>query len=57
MPIHMNKVPNAKGYYYYQWGQHGKKYVFYEHDLNSQHRAYQKAIKQAEAAYSHGYKH
>jgi hypothetical protein len=38
---------------YFQWGNHGAKYYF--HDSKTESKAYDKALRQARAAYSHGY--
>jgi hypothetical protein len=53
MPIHLGY--NSYGHYY-QWGYHGKKYYFNYHDKRSEKNAYKKAVKQAQAAYSNGYR-
>jgi hypothetical protein len=52
MPIHRgrdNKGP------YFQWGNQ-KKYYYMAGDRRSRERAYQRAVKQAQAIYSHGYR-
>lgn len=52
MPIHRGK--DSKGPYY-QWGSQ-KKYYYIPGDTKSRERAYGKAVKQAQAIYSTGYK-
>jgi hypothetical protein len=51
MPIHRGYDQSG---YYYQWGNHGHRYHFY--DEKTEKKAYEKAVKQAQAAYAHGYK-
>jgi hypothetical protein len=53
MPIHLGHDSNGQ---YWQWGYHGHKYYFNAMNDKSEELAYQKAIRQAQAAYSHGYK-
>jgi hypothetical protein len=52
MPIHRGR--DSKGYYY-QWGSQ-KKYYYIPGNIQSREKAYNKAVKQAQAIYSHGYK-
>lgn len=53
MPI--NRKKDTKGYYY-QWGNHGKKYYYTANNPRSRDMAKSKAVKQAQAVYSSGYK-
>lgn len=53
MPIHRKK---DKYGYFYQWGTKGTKYYFNPLIMNSEMRAYSKAIRQMRAIYSSGYK-
>lgn len=41
---------------YYQWGDSGKKYPYTIGDVSSREIARSKAVKQAQAAYSAGYR-
>lgn len=50
MPIRMRSDKKGE---YYQWGNNGKKYYFY--DDKTQEIAYNNSLRQARAAYSHGY--
>lgn len=52
MPIH--RGTDSKGPYY-QWGDRAK-YYYKPGNARSREAAYKKAAKQAQAAYSHGYK-
>ncbi len=52
MPIH-NKKDNLGSYYI--WGFHGKKYYYNSSSKRSQKIAYNKAVKQAQAAHANGY--
>lgn len=52
MPIHRGK--DSKGCFY-QWGGRTK-YYYTARDKASRDRAYNKALKQAQAAYAHGYR-
>jgi hypothetical protein len=52
MPIHKGKDSNG---YFYQWG-HQKKYYYNPYSQHSQNQAYLRAVQQAKAIYSHGYK-
>jgi len=51
MPIQLKE--DKKGFYY-QWGNHGAKYYF--NSLKIEEIAYNKALRQQRAIYSHGYK-
>lgn len=53
MPIHRSRDDHG---YFFQWGNHGAKYYFNDHNHKSMMDAYNKAIQQSRAAYSHGYK-
>lgn len=53
MPIHAGYDQNG---WYYQWGDHGKKYYYQHGDDVSKYQAYQSSLKQAQAAYAHGYR-
>lgn len=53
MPIHKGKDING---YYYQWGNHGKRYYYNINSELSRKRAHKKAIIQKIAAIYHGYK-
>jgi len=53
MPIHIKSNNLGK---YFQWGNHGAKYYFDPKNKKSIMFSYNKAVKQAQAAYSHGYK-
>lgn len=53
MPIH--KSYDSKGYYY-QWGNHGKKYYFNKDCSSCKKRAYNKAKKQMIAIYASGWR-
>jgi hypothetical protein len=60
MPIHSSYEPadsitGTNGFYYYQWGGHGKKYKYDPNDPESEQEAYQLAARQARAAHSNGY--
>jgi|HubBroStandDraft_5_1064220.scaffolds.fasta_scaffold54382_4 hypothetical protein len=52
MPIRRGK--DWKGSYM-AWGRHGKHYYYIPGDRFSRERAYRNALRQAQAAYSHGY--
>lgn len=52
MPVH--KGSDEQGHYY-QWGNRGKKYYFVVGDMKDESNAYQAALRQARAAYAHGY--
>lgn len=41
---------------YYQWGNHGKKYYYISGNVRSRTIAYNKSLKQAQAAYASGYR-
>jgi len=45
----------AEGYYY-QWGEHGKKYFFDPKDPQSETEAKSSATRQGRAAHAHGYR-
>lgn len=53
MPIH--RRVNKEGTYY-QWGNSGKKYYYQPKNKKSRTIAYNKAARQAAAAYASGYK-
>lgn len=53
MPIH--RESDSKGSYY-QWGNHGKKYYYVSGNERSRKIAYSKAVKQARAIYSTGWR-
>jgi hypothetical protein len=53
MPVHSGK--DSKGPYK-QWGDSGAKYHYEPGDAESRKRAEDKATKQGQAAYAHGYK-
>jgi hypothetical protein len=53
MPIHEGK--DDKGTFY-QWGQRGKKYYYKSFSDRSKKIAYNRALRQARAAYAHGYR-
>jgi len=53
MPIHRNNDSNG---YYFQWGNHGKKYYFNRNSNDSIINAYNKALLQMRAIYYSGYK-
>lgn len=53
MPIHTGQ--DIKGHFY-QWGGQGKKYYYDPKSEQSKEAAKHKAGKQAQAAYSHGYR-
>ena len=56
MPIKRITVSShGKKYGAYQWGNHGKAYRYELGDVRARKRAYEKAIRQAQAAHSHGY--
>jgi hypothetical protein len=56
MPIHSGYEPTENGgFYYYQWGNHGKKYEYNPNDPESERMAYESAARQAAAAHAHGY--
>jgi hypothetical protein len=48
-----NQLTGAKGYYYYQYGNHGKKYPYDPKDPSSEQAAYQSAVRQAQAIHAH----
>lgn len=52
MPIHHGKDKKGE---YYQWG-NKKKYYYKKNNYISKIEAYEKAVKQAQAIYSSGYK-
>lgn len=54
MPIHSEKDEDGKSYY--QWGNHGKRYYYNPKNKKSKNDAYEKAVKQAQAAYAHGWR-
>jgi hypothetical protein len=59
MPIHSgyanpDSITGTKGYYYYQYGTHGKKYPYDPSDSASEQAAYQSAVRQAQAIHAHG---
>jgi hypothetical protein len=59
MPIHSGFIPvdvNGVGGYFYQWGNHGKKYFYDPNDSTSENDAYILAAKQSAAAHASGYK-
>ena len=53
MPIHRGK---DIGGYYFQWGEHGKKYYYRTTDRYDRLSAYKKAVKQMRAIYKSGYR-
>ncbi len=53
MPIHESKDRDG---YYFQWGNHGKKYYYNPYNQKSRAIAYNKSLRQARAIYSSGYK-
>jgi hypothetical protein len=53
MPVHRGS--NKYGYYY-QWGNHGKKYYYVPNNVKSRNLSYALATIQGRAAYAHGYK-
>jgi hypothetical protein len=54
MPIHRSK--DSRGRPFYMWGKHGARYFYISGNAESRERAYAKAVKQAQAAYAHGYR-
>lgn len=52
MPIHRGRDNVGP---YYQWGNE-KKYYYVSGDIWSRQRAYQRALRQAQAIYAHGYR-
>ena len=54
MPVH--EGIDIEGGYYYQWGQHGKKYYFDPNDPQDEKDAQEKAARQGRAAHAHGYR-
>jgi hypothetical protein len=56
MPIHQGYTTrNGKTYGYYQWGNQ-KKYLYIPGNERSRKMARQKAVRQAQAVYSAGYR-
>lgn len=55
MPISRRK-DGKSGRWYYQWGQHGKKYYYETGNRESRLAAHNKALRQAYAAYANGYR-
>ncbi len=53
MPTRMHHT--AEGWYY-QWGDHGKKYFFNPDDPDAKKQAKEKADRQGRAAYASGYR-
>jgi len=53
MPIYHRR--DSKGCYM-QWGNHGAKYYYKAGNQKSHDEAYRRAVRQAQAAYAHGYK-
>jgi len=53
MPVAMHHTPEG---WYYQWGEHGKKYFFDPADPDSENEAKHKAGLQGRAAHAHGYR-
>ena len=53
MPVHKGK--DEKGYYY-QWGEHGKRYYYDTKDNESREKARQKSLRQARAIFAHSYR-
>jgi hypothetical protein len=53
MPV--EKHHTSEGWYY-QWGEHGKKYFFDPDDSQSETLAKKNAGRQGRAAYAHGYR-
>ena len=53
MPVAMHHTSEG---WYYQWGEHGKKYFFDPADPESENEAKRKAGLQGRAAHAHGYR-
>ena len=53
MPIHRGRDRNGS---YYQYGNHGKRYYYKSNNQEARKNAKQKAIRQAIAIYSSGYR-
>ncbi len=53
MPVKMHHTIEG---WYFQWGEHGKKYFFDPDDPSSKSRAKSNAERQGRAAFAHGYR-
>jgi len=53
MPVHMDKDEFG---WYYQWGNHGKKYYFDETSQVSRDKAHEKAVRQGIAVHATGWR-
>lgn len=53
MPVKMHHTVEG---WYFQWGEHGKKYFFDPDDPSSKSKAKNNAARQGRAAFAHGYR-
>jgi len=53
MPV---KIHHPSERWYYQWGEHGKKYFFDPDNPEAKTMAKNKALRQGRAAFAHGYR-
>ena len=52
MPVYQGN--DQKGFFY-QWGEHGKRYYFNQNSIRSMKIAHNKALRQGIAAHANGY--